>query len=319
MRNHSRVQRRSLEGGRSKNMTQDPEDFADSPEPPAYGEHDALSDVLQAIHLQGGDVRRRSSPRERHPAGARVLHIVEEGGISVEVAGENAAELGTGDLVLLARGDAHVVRASPDASWVTGEFLVETVVAAPLLDVLPAAIVIRGDERSAGWLLPIRELLVSEVIRSAPGARVMVSRALDLLFIWSLRTWAASGDVRHAGWLTAALDPVLAPVLTAIHRNPGRDWPVDELARLTSLSRSAFATRFAESVGETPGSYVLRCRLGQAAHLLRGTADPVGRIAARVGYTSEAAFSRAFSRAYGSSPRAWRGGAGSDSAERTPE
>ncbi|MFI5612716.1 cupin domain-containing protein [Amycolatopsis sp. NPDC051903] len=300
-------------------MAQDPEDFADSPQPPAHGEHDALSDVLQAIHLQGGEVRRRSSPRERHPAGARLLHIVEEGELSVEVAGEHSVELGTGDLVLLVRGDAHLVRATPHTTWVTGEFLVETVVAAPLLGVLPPAIVIRGDSRSKAWLPPIRELLVSEVVHRAPGARVMVSRALDLLFIWSLRSWAASGDVRHAGWLTAAMDPVLAPVLTAIHRDPGRDWPVDELARLTSLSRSAFATRFAESVGETPGSYVLRCRLGHAAHLLRATADPVGRIAARVGYTSEAAFSRAFSRAYGSSPRAWRGGAGSESFERTPE
>jgi AraC-like DNA-binding protein len=289
-------------------MAEDPEDFADSPQPPAYGEHDALSDVLQAIHLQGGDVLRQSTPCERHPVGARLLHLVEEGEISVEVAGQKTVELGTGDLALLARGDAHIVRAAPHANWVTGEFLVESVVAAPLLGVLPPAIVIRGDAGSAAWLRPISELLVSEVIRSAPGARVMVSRALDLLFVWSLRSWAGSGDARNAGWLTAAMDPVLAPVLTAIHRSPGRDWPVDELARLTSLSRSAFALRFAESVGETPGSYVLRCRLGHAAHLLRGTTDPVGRIAARVGYISEAAFSRAFSRAYGRSPRAWRGG-----------
>ena len=287
-------------------MAEDPEEFADSPQPPPYGQDDALSDVLQAIHLQGGDVLRRSSAHERYPAGARLLHLVEEGSLSVEVTGENTVELGTGGLVLLARGDAHVVRATPQASWVTGEFLVEAVVAAPLLSVLPPAIVIHCDAASAAWLRPISELLVSEVVRSAPGARVMVSRALDLLFIWTLRSWAASGDVRHAGWLTAAMDPVLAPVLTAIHRNPGRDWPVDELARLTSLSRSAFVARFADSVGETPGSYVLRCRLGHAAHLLRGTTDPVGQIAARVGYASEAAFSRAFSRAYGSSPRAWR-------------
>jgi AraC-like DNA-binding protein len=300
-------------------MAHDPEDFADSPQPPAYGEHDALSDVLQAIHLQGGDVRRHSSPRERHPAGARVLHVVEEGGLSVEVAGEDTVELDSGDLVLLARGDAHSVRATSPASWVTGEFLVETVVAAPLLGVLPPAILVRGDAGSAAWLRPIKELLMWEVTRGAPGARVMVSRALDLLFIWTLRSWAASDDVRRAGWLTAAMDPVLAPILTAIHRDPGRDWSVDELARLTSLSRSAFATRFAESVGETPGSYVLRCRLGHAAYLLRGTTDPVGRIAARVGYTSEAAFSRAFSRAYGSPPRVWRGGTGADSFERTPE
>jgi AraC-like DNA-binding protein len=112
------------------------------------------------------------------------------------------------------------------------------------------------------------------------------------------------------------MDPALAPVLTAIHRDPGRDWPVDELARLASLSRSAFATRFAGSVGEPPGAYVQRRRLDHACYLLRSTAEPVGRIAARVGYASEAAFSRAFSRVYGSSPRAWRNAAGSGSMER---
>ena len=198
----------------------------------------------------------------------------------------------------------------------TGEFVVENVVAAPLLGVLPAAIVIRGDTVTAAWLPLSRELLVSEVTWPAPGARVMVSRLLDLLFIRSLRTWAASGDAAHPGWLTAAMGPALGPALAAIHRDPGRDWPVDELARLTSLSRSAFATRFAESVGEPPGSYVQRRQLDHAAHLLRGTAEPVGRIAARVGYASEAAFSRAFSRAYRSSPRAWRGAASSGSMDR---
>lgn len=294
-------------------MAREPENFAD---PPTYGEQDALSDVLQAIHLQGGDVRRRTDTVERYPAGTRLLHLVGTGRIRLEVEGEAPAELNTGDMALLARGDAHVVRPAPVADWVTGEFLVETVVAAPLLGVLPAAIVIRGDARTAAWLPLSRDLLLSEVTRPEPGARVMVSRLLDLLFIRSLRTWAASGDDAHPGWLTAAMDPALAPALTAIHRDPGRDWPVDELAQLTSLSRSAFATRFAESVGEPPGAYVQRRRLDHAAHLLRRTAEPVGRIAARVGYASEAAFSRAFSRAYGSSPRVWRGAANSGSMDR---
>ncbi|WP_326953115.1 AraC family transcriptional regulator [Amycolatopsis sp. NBC_01286] len=297
-------------------MAQRPENFADSPPLPAYGEQDALSDVLQAIHLQGGDVRRHTDVVERYPAGTRSLHLVGAGRVRLDVEGEAPVELNHGDMALLARGDAHVVRPAPAADWVTGEFLVETVVAAPLLGVLPAAIVIRGDAGTAAWLPLSRDLLLSEVTRPEPGARVMVSRLLDLLFIRSLRTWAASGDAAHPGWLTAAMDPALGPALTAIHRDPGRDWPVDELARLTSLSRSAFAARFAESVGEPPGAYVQRRRLDHAARLLRSTGEPAGRIAARVGYASEAAFSRAFSRAYGSSPRAWRVAAGSGSMDR---
>ncbi|MET9627425.1 AraC family transcriptional regulator [Lentzea sp. NPDC006480] len=98
---------------------------------------------------------------------------------------------------------------------------------------------------------------------------------------------------------------MLSPVLSAIHRAPGRDWQVDELAKLAALSRSAFATRFAEVLGQSPGAYVLRHRLEHAARLLLTTTEPVGRIAAGAGY-SEAAFSRAFTHACGSSPRVWR-------------
>jgi len=91
---------------------------------------------------------------------------------------------------------------------------------------------------------------------------------------------------------------------------PERNWSIDELARLAALSRSAFATRFATRfaarLGQPPGAYLLHQRLGHAAHLLRSTTESVGRIAATVGYTSEAAFSRAFAHAYGDPPRAWR-------------
>lgn len=285
-------------------MPKETENFAVSPVIQSdYGRNDALSDVLQAIHLRGGEVARVSTPQE-HPAGARMLHIVVRGEVRVEVPGDKAVELSPGDLALLARGDAHSVWAA-DAEWVTGEFLVERLVADPLLSVLPAAIVIPGgDDQSA---VPLsRDLILMEIDQPKPGSRVMVSRVLDLLFIHSLRAWAAADDHPHPGWLTAAMDPLLGPALTAIHQHPDQDWSVEELARLASLSRSAFATRFTESLGQPPGAYVQRQRLDRAAHLLVSTTESIGRIAASVGYTSEAAFSRAFTRAYGDSPRAWR-------------
>ncbi|GAB3883474.1 AraC family transcriptional regulator [Kibdelosporangium lantanae] len=265
--------------------------------------YDALSDVLQAIHLRGGSVTRATDPQE-HPAGSRTLHIVIRGEVRVEVPGEKPVTATAGELVLLARGDAHSVWAT-DAEWMTGEFEVERLVADPLLGVLPATITIRGtDETSA---VPLsRDLILLEADDPKPGSRVMVSRVLDLLFVRALRTWAADDDHSHPGWLTAAMDPALSPALSAIHQHPNRDWSVDELARLAALSRSAFATRFTALMGQPPGAYVLRQRLDHAAHLLASTQQPVGRIAASVGYTSEAAFSRAFTREYGESPRTWR-------------
>ncbi|TCO55063.1 AraC family transcriptional regulator [Actinocrispum wychmicini] len=264
---------------------------------------DALSDVLQAVHLHGGAMERVFADHVNHPSGTRLLHIVETGSARVECPGGVVVDLGVGDLALLARGDAHTIRAVPTAQWVTGQFVVDNLVADPLLGVLPPVVVIRAD---TAWLSVSLDLILVELVTPRPGSRVMLSRVLDLLFIHALRAWAA--DNRHAspGWLTAAMDPRLGPVLSAIHQAPGRDWSVTELARLATLSRSAFATRFATLLGQPPAAYVHRQRLERAAHLLLSTTEPVGRVAERVGYASEAAFSRAFTRAYGKSPRSWR-------------
>jgi AraC-like DNA-binding protein len=294
-------------------MLEEPENFAVSPAPLIHAEYsksDALSDVLHAIHLRGGEVARDSSSdparRQQYPRGVRMLHMVEHGRVRVELTAGEPVEISAGDLVLLARGDAHTLRAAPSAGWLTGEFLVDSLVADPLLSVLPPAVVIRGDGEDSGWLPLSLSLMLAEVTQPGPGSRVMVSRVLDLLFIRALRSWAASGSQPSPGWLTAAMDPVLGPVLIAIHQAPERDWSVDELARLAALSRSAFAARFAALLGRPPGAYVLQQRLDHAAHLLRSTTETVARIAASVGYASEAAFSRAFARAHGDSPRAWR-------------
>jgi AraC-like DNA-binding protein len=278
-----------------------PENFADSPP-------DALSDLLQAIHLRGGEITRSVTDRpsrDRHPAGRRMLHIVEHGTVRLEFRTSDPVDLGPGDMALLARGDTHVVRAA-DAGWMTGGFVVDHPVADPLLTVLPAAIVIRGDSPGVPWLTMGLRLMLDEFSEPRPGSRVMLSRLLDLLFIRALRVWAASGRQSEPGWLTAAMDPAVGPVLSAIHRDPTRDWSVDDLAALASLSRSAFATRFAALLGQPPVAYVHRQRLDRAAHLLASTTESVARIATRVGYTSDAAFSRAFTRAYGESPRTWR-------------
>lgn len=134
----------------------------------------------------------------------------------------------------------------------------------------------------------------------------MVARILDLLFIQILRAWAAGTDA-EPNWLAGALDPQIGLALSAIHRDPGHDWTVERLARVCSLSRSAFAARFVARVGKPPAGYLAHVRLEAAAGLLRDTSLPVGLIADRVGYKSEAAFSRAFTRRYGTPPARWRG------------
>jgi transcriptional regulator GlxA family with amidase domain len=155
-------------------------------------------------------------------------------------------------------------------------------------------IILRGGAGPALEGLEVaRRMLLLEMQSPSQGSAVMIARILDLLFIQILRAWAAGTDAQP-NWLAGALDPQIGLALSAIHRDPGHDWSVGELARACSLSRSAFAARFAACVGRPPASYLASVRLDVAASLLRDTSLPVAQIAENVGYTSEAAFSRAF-------------------------
>jgi AraC-like DNA-binding protein len=102
------------------------------------------------------------------------------------------------------------------------------------------------------------------------------------------------------------MDPVIGEAITAIHAGPGHPWTVQELADKCHLSRSAFSERFLRTVGETPAAYIAQVRLEKAADLLQYTNEAVGVIGSDIGYDSEAAFSRAFSKRYGMSPSKWR-------------
>lgn len=281
------------------------------------------------VRLRGSGVIRCAPPEPfalRVPEGNRVIHLVEHGSLEVQLDDPvRTLTLHAGDLCLLPTAREHVLRAgnavpTRDLSWadhlgndqvaeggvrwVTGRFSVEDAAAKPLLAVLPPAIVVAATPERE-WLAVSLRLLLAEVDGPSPGAAVMISRILDLLFIHTLREWAAR-EGATPGWLTAALDPVLAPVLAAVHRNPGRRWSVTELAGIALLSRSAFTERFTRVLGQSPGTYVSDYRLDRAAQLLRTDARSVGAIATHMGYESEAAFSRAFARRFGAPPRRWR-------------
>ncbi len=148
-------------------------------------------------------------------------------------------------------------------------------------------------------------MLLLEMQAPSQGSAVMIARILDLLFIQILRAWAAYDDAAPS-WLTGAVDAQIGTALGAIHADLAHDWTVEELAAACSLSRSAFAARFATRVGMPPASYLAHVRLRAAAELLRSTPELVSAVAAKVGFTSEAAFSRAFRRQYGAPPARWR-------------
>lgn len=303
-----------------------PADEGPGPGRDANGQpYDLLSELLRSVHLSGERIA-AYGPLSGSPvafSGVGAVHMIEEGEVALRTAGDRTVErAGPGDVILVPRGDPHRISAAagpvrgtaaaydepepPPARWLCGTFTIGNPQASHLLASLPAVIVLRGARGPALEGLDVaRRMLLIERDTPTQGSAVMIARILDLVFIQILRTWAADAAA-EPNWLAGALDPRIGPALGAIHREPGHDWTVEELARACALSRSAFAARFAERVGRPPAGYLAQVRLDAAADLLRDTTLPVGSIGERVGYTSEAAFSRAFKHHYGKPPTVWR-------------
>ena len=295
-----------------------PREFADPPAPEdtalgldvAGQPHDLLSELLRSVRLSGERIVAYAPARTFSISFADIgtLHIVEEGELTLRIDGDPHVEsVSRDDVILLPRGDPHRISdGCGPARWLCGTFTIGDPQASHLLASLPAVIILRSARGQALEGLEVaRRMLLVEMQSPSQGSAVMVARILDLLFIQILRAWAAGPDA-EPNWLAGALDPQIGLALSAIHRDPGRNWTVQELAQACSLSRSAFAARFATRVGKPPATYLAHVRLDAATDLLRGTSQPVSLIAGNVGYTSEAAFSRAFRHRYGTPPARWR-------------
>jgi AraC-like DNA-binding protein len=294
---------------------------------------DTLSDVLEAARLRGEALFRYAlSPPFgiAFPAGMRLFHIVQSGTLTVEV-GQAKVRLSRGDVLLVPHGHAHSIAdaegrdsvalndlvpndigASPEigdggeCQWVCGSFKLDDVLAARLLRGLPSIVLLGAQAgQNVDWLEEGCRFALREASNPLPGARVMISRLLDLIFVQILRAWAI-GEGAGPGWLSAVTDPKIGKALVAMHSDPRRSWSVDELANHVGQSRSAFAARFTRLVGQTPISYVSELRLDRAAELLRFSPAQIATVAFDIGYSSETAFSRAFKSRFGSSPLHWR-------------
>jgi AraC-like DNA-binding protein len=134
----------------------------------------------------------------------------------------------------------------------------------------------------------------------------MLPRLTDVVFIEILRHQIMTVEPRAVGWLAALADPSLSRCLSLIHDDPRRDWSLDELSAASGMSRSVLAERFQTVLGTSPIRYVRDWRLYLASMALAMTGQAIANIAFEAGYATEAAFNRAFSRAFGSPPAAWR-------------
>ncbi len=172
-----------------------------------------------------------------------------------------------------------------------------------LLDMLPDFIVIPQSVSASGTITTLLTLMSGEIERDMPGREIVSARLADTLLVEAIRTYAthvAQGDM---GWLGALLDPRLSRALAALHEDVARAWTVAELAGIAGMSRSAFSAEFTRRVGQPPLSYLRTWRLTKARAALKQDTATVAEVANAVGYQSQSAFSQAFRRAFGASPK----------------
>jgi AraC family transcriptional regulator, alkane utilization regulator len=264
------------------------------------------------------------------------FHILTTGGGWMEIEGQaEPIRLSAADLVILPRGEGHIVRDSPRTSglpWLDriltdtppvdgrlslgggggraellcGGFAIDPVAGKPLLAMLPNVIHMRGSEGLAPeWLVGLIRMIATEMASSGPGSQAVVTRLTDALLAQALRNTVVEVD-RSLDAATAFTDPQIARALRLMRDHPDQPWTVPKIAAAVSLSRSAFAQRFRAVMGETPMQHLTRYRMARAAEYLRMSNAGIREIARLTGYDSEVSVSKAFRRQFGVSPGAYR-------------
>jgi AraC-like DNA-binding protein len=176
-----------------------------------------------------------------------------------------------------------------------------------LLAGLPALLRVNVRGSSAGiWLEASIRYALAEARSPRPGGAGVLAKLAEVLLIEVLRLYMNEQNEGRTGWLKGVGDRIVGPALNAIHSRPAHACTLDELAHDAGTSRSVLAERFQHLVGSSPMQYLAQCRMLIAANLLCRSNAPLARIAEDVGYQTDTAFSRAFRRAYGSPPAAWR-------------
>ncbi|MES2206074.1 MAG: AraC family transcriptional regulator [Pseudomonadota bacterium] len=295
---------------------------------------DVLSQVLTLIRLRGELVysgQLRAPWSIAFPKGAAHFYFVETGMMWVKTLNADPIAAHQGDMLLLPHGIDHLIcddPATPPAEIgsiisehfnrdksvldygsngaltriVGGLFHFEGGSLAAILAALPLVVHIPNkDGKTPDWMHGLTNFLLKESRDAEPGSSLMISRLIDLLVIRTLRTWAAC-QTHLSSWVGALGDKHMGRALSAIHAAPYHRWTVDELARIAVMSRSIFAERFKARIGEAPLQYVKRLKLTLAADMLASGGLRITQVAERIGYASDAAFSRAFKTQYGYAP-----------------
>ena len=263
-------------------------------------------------------------------------HYVVEGNLHFAVEGGEPEPLSTGDVVLFPQNHAHLLASDPRLPPVFGRDVIlppegsglysirhggggavtrmicgylgcDAAYGNPVVATLPASMKIKvADAGPAEWIRSTFQYAANEVGNGRPGSQTVLAKISELLFVEAVRSYVEGLPADRTGWLAGLRDPVVARALALMHSDIARAWSVEELGRQAGISRSALAQRFTRIIGMAPMHYLTHWRMQVAAQKLRESSATLARVAELVGYESEAAFSRAFKKNFGSAPATWR-------------
>ena len=267
-------------------------------------------------------------------------HYVIEGRLGVRVGNEPTYVLDPGEVVMFPQNDPHLLGSHLDLPPVPGADVIvppeneglstvrlggngartrvicgflgcEQGENNPVISTLPASLRLNVESGGAAeWIRTTFQYAADEIAAGRPGSGTVLAKLSELMFVEAVRRYAESLPEEETGWLAGLRDPYVARALALFHGRIDHNWTVDELVREVGLSRSALADRFTRLIGQAPMQYLASWRMQVAAQSLRTTKDSLAQIAEAVGYESEAAFSRAFKKAFGKAPATWRRTAG---------
>lgn len=308
---------------------------------PAGASRDALGEALHFLRMTGTFYCRSELTAPWALAlpeakGSLAFHVVVSGECRLLVDGAAEQRLRPGDLALVPHGEGHRlaseagVRAprldelhhehvseryailrhgggGAHTSLVCGAVRFDHPAAHHLVKLLPKVIRVEASSSpQMEWMQSTLRLMAAEAAELRPGGETVITRLADILVIQAIRSWIEQDPAAQTGWLGALSDRQIGRALTLVHREPSRAWTVASLASEIGMSRSAFAARFTDLVGEPAMQYLARWRMHVAVTWLEEEDAGLGELAVRLGYQSEAAFSRAFKRYVGVSPGAVR-------------
>ncbi|WP_109485515.1 AraC family transcriptional regulator [Occallatibacter savannae] len=265
-----------------------------------------------------------------------MFHFLTEGRAYARL-GELRVDLDAGDIVVLPGGDSHLLGNGPlrgepvdsfrefaaslaqglravkfggggeKTKFVCGYMACDPRLADVFLSGLPRLLRVPVAAGPSGkWIENSIRFSVDASTGSNEGSSLVVGKLSEVLFVETLRSYISLLPKEQTGWLAGLRDPNLAKALALMHRDPARDWTVEALAKDVGLSRTRLAERFRHFLGMSPIAYLTDWRMRIAADALEKTDKSVVEVAMDVGYNSEAAFNRAFKRAYNAPPAQFR-------------